>query len=353
MALLVVSSERFAHHLTPPGHPERVERAQVLQGVAIEWRQRGGAVVEPRPATDAELAAVHASDYVREVAATTGRAVSLDPDTYTSPDSYDVATLAAGAVLAGIDHTLAGEGPALALVRPPGHHAERDRAMGFCLFNNAALAAAYALEHHRMERVLIVDWDVHHGNGTQEIFWDEPRVLYVSLHQFPFYPGTGRFDEVGDGDGRGFTVNIPLPGGCGDDEWTAAFRRVVEPIAHAFKPQLVLVSAGFDAHAQDPLGGMRVTEQGFAGMADSLLAIAREHAGGRLIAALEGGYDVDALSKSVEAVLGRMARAAGGAATGPPRPRETTGPAAEPAAEGRFGEVFARVRAAQSPYWKL
>jgi acetoin utilization deacetylase AcuC-like enzyme len=325
-----------------------------------------------RRATFEELSLAHTPEYVAAIASTVGRSLMLDPDTFTMADSYHVACHAAGASLDLVDRVVAHEfHNGFAAVRPPGHHAERDRAMGFCLFNNAAIAAAYALRHHRMERVLIVDWDVHHGNGTQEIFWNDPRVLYVSLHQFPFYPGTGRFDEVGDGDGRGFTVNIPLPRGCGDDEWTAAFRRVVEPIAHAFKPQLVLVSAGFDAHAKDPLGGMRVTETGFASMADSVLSIAREHAGGKLIALLEGGYDIGALSASVETVLGRFTRAAkevgtssaGGTETGPPRPRtrggEVTGPARRDEAgsaatrDGRFGEVFARVRAAQSPYWKL
>jgi acetoin utilization deacetylase AcuC-like enzyme len=235
--------------------------------------------------------------------------------------------------------------------------------MGFCLFNNIAVAAAYALNHHKTERVLVVDWDVHHGNGTQEIFWNDPRVLFMSLHQYPFYPGTGRCDEVGDGEGRGFTVNIPMPGGFGDAEWLAAFHRVVEPIAHQFKPELVLVSAGFDAHASDPLGGMRVTEAGFAAMADSVLSIARAYANGRVIAALEGGYNTDALRASVEAVLVRMTAGTGGAESGPqwtrrPRGDEATGPVPIVGTlarrdDGRFGQVLAPVKAALSAYWTL
>jgi len=293
-----------------------------------------------RRATFEELSLAHTSEYVATIASTVGRSLMLDPDTFTVADSYHVGCHAAGAALDVVDRVVAREfDNAFAAVRPPGHHAESERAMGFCLFNNVAIAAAYARAQHGIDRVLIVDWDVHHGNGTQEIFWSDANVLYISLHQFPFYPGTGRVDEVGDGDGRGLTVNIPMPGGFGDEEWTAAFRRVVEPIARQFDPQLVLVSAGFDAHASDPLGGMRVTEHGFATMADSLLAVAREHANGRLIAVLEGGYNVDALASSVETVLGRL--------------RSVDGPKPSGAADGRFGEVLARVKGAQSPYWKL
>ena len=293
-----------------------------------------------RRATAEELSLAHTREYVEAIASTAGRTLMLDPDTFTVPDSFDVACYAAGAALELVDRVIAREfDNAFAAVRPPGHHAESERAMGFCLFNNVATAAAYAVNHHEMERVLIVDWDVHHGNGTQEIFWNDGRVLFISLHQFPFYPGTGSADETGEGEGRGRTVNLPMRAGFGDDEWTAAFRRVVEPIAHAFEPQLVLMSAGFDAHANDPLGGMRVTERGFAAMTDSLLSIARAHADGRLIAVLEGGYDIAALSSSVEVVLQRLA----------------SGDLAKPAptADGDFGEVFARIQAAQSPYWKL
>ena len=358
--------EIYLRHRNPDGHPERVARIKALLELAKRADQIGvGVIPARRRATIEELTLVHTPEYVDAIASTAGRSLILDPDTFTVSESYDVACHAAGAVLDLVDRVVAREfANAFAAVRPPGHHAESERAMGFCLFNNLAVAAAHAVKHHGMERVLIVDWDVHHGNGTQEIFWSDPRVLYMSLHQFPFYPGTGRFEEVGDGAGRGFTVNIPMPGGFGDDEWTEAFRRVVVPIAHAFAPQLVLVSAGFDAHAADPLGGMRVTEAGFAAMTDSMLDVAREHADGRLIAALEGGYDVDALSKSVETVLGRLARGAGddrldaiSASAIPNVSREDL--SGEPViaravlASARFGEVFARIEAAQSSYWKL
>ncbi len=332
----------YLRHRNPEGHPERVARMEALLELSRRVSDLGVAVLPARRcATLEELSRVHTTEYVDAITSTAGRSLMLDPDTFTVAESFEVATYAAGAMLDLVDRVVAREfDNGFAAVRPPGHHAESEHAMGFCLFNNIAVAAAHAVHHHKMERVLIVDWDVHHGNGTQEIFWSDPRVLFISLHQFPFYPGTGRADEVGDGDGRGFNVNIPLPGGFGDGEWMAAFRRVVEPIAHQFDPQLVLVSAGFDAHVNDPLGGMRVTENGFAAMADSLLAIAREHASGRLIAGLEGGYDVDALSASVEMVLRRFA---GDAATGPT-------PTAD---DGRFGEVLARVFAAQSDFWSL
>lgn len=350
--------EIYLRHRTPQGHPERAGRVEALLALARRADEIGVTVVPARRrATIDELALAHTPEYVETIASTAGRSCVLDADTTTSAESYDVACHAVGAMLELTDRVVAGElDNAFAALRPPGHHAGRARAMGFCLFNNIAVAAGYAIARHRFERILIVDWDVHHGNGTQEIFWSDGRVLYVSLHQFPFYPGTGRVEEIGDGEGRGFTLNIPMPGGFGDDEWTDAFRSVVTPVANAFRPELVLVSAGFDAHTADPLGGMRVTEKGFAAMAGAMLAIAREHADGRLIAVLEGGYDVDALSASVEAVLRRMAHATGGADAGSPmrrqRGREATGPAAMPG-DGRFGEVLARVRKAQAPYWPL
>src|SRR5687768_10484759 len=200
MSLTLFTSDRFADHLMPPGHPERVERAEVLQVVAPEFRQRGGAVVAPRPATDDMTTRIHDRDYVSLVRETSGRAVALGPDTFTSPETYEVALLAAGAAVSGVEHVLDG-GPgttALAMVRPPGHHAERNRAMGFCLFNNIAVAAAHA-RVRGLTRVAIVDYDVHHGNGTQWSFYDDPSVLFVSSHQFPFYPGTGAANEVGTG----------------------------------------------------------------------------------------------------------------------------------------------------------
>ena len=192
----LIGSSKFSNHVTPPGHPERIERAEAMDSVARNWVEGGHQLLVPRLATEKELKAVHADDYVKSIASTAGRAVGLDPDTYTSPDSYEVARLAAGAAIMAVSHTLDNDAPAMALVRPPGHHAERDRAMGFCLFNSVAVAAASALARG-LSRVAIVDYDVHHGNGTQWMFYDDPRVLYVSTHQYPFYPGTGKTDDVG------------------------------------------------------------------------------------------------------------------------------------------------------------
>jgi acetoin utilization deacetylase AcuC-like enzyme len=344
MPLLVVSSERFAHHLTPAGHPERVERAQVLQGVALGWRDRGGEVAAPRAATGDELSAVHAPDYVRAIAETAGHAVRLDPDTFTSPDSYDVAALAAGAVLTGVDHTLAGSGPALALVRPPGHHAERDRAMGFCLFNNVAVAAAYA-RSKGLGRVAIVDFDVHHGNGTQWIFYADPNVLYVSTHQFPYYPGTGAATEAGHGKGAGATVNLPLEGGATDADYDLVFRSGVEPVLGEFAPDLILVSAGFDVHARDPLAQMRVSTAGCQRMVASLWRSAGSLCGGRLVAVTEGGYDLVALGECLDATIDVLASppvAAG--------PSSDQGPAVGPTPRGE--RALEALRAAQKGFWR-
>lgn len=274
------------------------------------------------------------------MAGTAGRDVMLDPDTFTSPDSYDCALLAAGGALDAVDRVMKGElDNAFVAARPPGHHAETNRAMGFCLFDNIAVAAAHAVVAHGLERVMIIDWDVHHGNGTQEIFWNDRRVLFLSLHQFPFYPGTGSFEEIGGPEAPGMTVNIPMAAGFGDEEWHSAFRRVVVPVADQFAPELVLLSAGFDAHANDPLGGMRVTETGFGFMADEVLSIAKRHAGGKLVAILEGGYNIAALEASVETVLRRMA---GEKVASQP-----------PLSEGRYGPVHAMVRAIHAGHWKL
>jgi len=191
----LIGSSKFSNHVTPPGHPERIERAEVMDSVARNWVEGGHQLLVPRVATEKELKAVHTDDYVKSIASTAGRAVGLDPDTYTSPDSYEVARLAAGAAIMAVGHTLDNDAPAMALVRPPGHHAERDRAMGFCLFNSVAVAAASALARG-LSRVAIVDYDVHHGNGTQWMFYDDPRVLYVSTHQSPFYPGTGKTGDI-------------------------------------------------------------------------------------------------------------------------------------------------------------
>ena len=325
MPLVVFSSDRFADHLTPPGHPERVERATSLRRVALGFRQSGGRVVEPVPATQAEVERVHDREYVAAIRQTAGRAVALDPDTFTSPDSYDVALLAAGAAVGSVDAVL--DGPpgtrAFAIVRPPGHHAERDRAMGFCLFNNVAIAAAHA-RARGIERVAIVDYDVHHGNGTQWSFYDDPAVLFVSTHQFPFYPGTGASGECGRGAGTGFTVNLPIAAGGTDADYERLFTSVVLPVLRQFAPGLILVSAGFDAHRDDPLGGMQVTTAQFGRLTSQLAGVAEECCGGRIVAITEGGYDLDAIAdctRTVIEVLGGIKRTGDFAASADPTPR--------------------------------
>ena len=298
--MLLISSPRFQEHTTPPGHPERPERAEVFDRVAAAWRDEGGAVVEPRAATRAELLRVHDEAHVAAMEAANGRAVMLDPDTFTSPETWEVALLAAGAAVQAAEHAIDTRGTAVALVRPPGHHAERDRAMGFCVFNNVAVAAAAAVARG-LSRVAIVDIDVHHGNGTQWMFYADPRVLYVSTHQFPFYPGTGAADETGTGAGKGFTLNIPLPAGAKDADYAAAYVRVAAALV-AFAPELLLISAGFDAHEDDPLASMRVSAEGYAAVVTSLSeAAARVRC--PIAVVTEGGYDLDALRACLEATL--------------------------------------------------
>src|SRR3954469_25241097 len=236
MSVILIHSDRFAEHQTPPGHPERPERAEAMDAVAAKWRERGTEIVAPRAATLEQLARVHATDYLRRIAATAGKSMALDPDTYTSPESHDIALLAAGAAIDAVERVMGGSHhAAVAMVRPPGHHAERDRAMGFCLYNNAAVAAARA-RAHGAAKVAIVDYDVHHGNGTQHMFAADPHVLYISTHQFPYYPGTGAADEVGRDAGRGFTVNVPLEVGAVDEDYELVFSAVVTPVLRQFEP---------------------------------------------------------------------------------------------------------------------
>ena len=271
--------------------------------VAARWRKRGVDIVAPRAAKREELERVHDPDYLNTVAGTAGRAIRLDPDTYTSPESHEIALLAAGAALQAVERAMAApNSTAMALVRPPGHHAERDRAMGFCLYNNVASAAAHA-RARGAAKVAVVDFDVHHGNGTQHIFETDPHVLYVSTHQYPFYPGTGAAIEVGRGPGRGFTVNLPLEAGSVDDDYHLVFGEVVVPVLRQFAPDLLIVSAGFDAHERDPLGGMRLTTGAFAAMTQELRRVAEECCAGRMVAVTEGGYDLEALAASTDAVI--------------------------------------------------
>jgi len=283
--------------------------------------------------------------------------VAFDPDTYTSPASYEVSLLAAGAALTAVEAVMADTGPkprartqgdelraAFALVRPPGHHALRDHAMGFCLFNNLAVAARHALASGA-GRVAVLDFDVHHGNGTQWSFYDDPRVLVVSTHQFPFYPGTGAAGEAGVGDGEGYTLNVPLAAGATDGDYLLVFTTVIEPVVSAFRPELILVSAGYDAHDADPLARMHVTTPGFRRIAERVRLMA-EDAGGRVVLVLEGGYDLDALDGSLQATIDVLAAP-------PRRPRPVYRPGLpghpEPTHVGRA--AVEAVRAAQARYW--
>jgi acetoin utilization deacetylase AcuC-like enzyme len=307
MSLILISSERFAEHQTPPGHPESPERAEVMTAVAREWRAHNGEVIAPREATHEQLARVHSQQHLDRVAATEGRAVAFDPDTYTSPESVEIARLAAGAAIDAVERVMSAAATrAFALVRPPGHHAERHRVMGFCLYNNVAVGAAHA-RSLGARRVAIVDYDVHHGNGTQDIFQSNPDVLYVSLHQYPYYPGTGAADEIGSGEGRGFTVNVPLEVGAVDEDYRLAFSSVVVPVLKQFGPDLIIISAGFDAHERDPLAGMRLQTEAFGAMTADIRRVADECCAGRLVAVTEGGYDLRALSDSMKSVVGVLA----------------------------------------------
>ena len=334
--MILITSTRFEEHVTPPGHPERPERAHVFDAVAGRWRERGGRTMEPRPAARDELARVHGAAYLDDIERTGGQAAMLDPDTFTSPESYEIALLAAGAAVRACEHALAEREAAFALVRPPGHHAERDKAMGFCLYNNVAVAAA-AARGRGLERVAIVDIDVHHGNGSQWMFYDDPQVLYVSTHQFPFYPGTGAADEVGIRHGAGFTVNVPLEAGATDDDYALVYRAVVLPVLDRFAPQLTIVSAGYDAHENDPLASMRMTSAGYGAIVGALAGVARKH--GALALVTEGGYDLPALAACLEASFAAIENAAAAPA-----------PAGGPAPRGE--RAVRAVRAAQSAFWR-
>ena len=292
-------------------HPEHPDRLRVISRALaeapfahqLEWEK-------PAPATRAQIEAVHTHDYVRwlEERILSG-ADALDIDTPVCRESWDAAVMAAGAVISAVNGVYEGRyATAFCPVRPPGHHAEPARAMGFCLLNNVAIAARHAATGRGARRVAIVDFDVHHGNGTQKAFYNDPSVLYVSTHQAHHYPGTGWADERGAGAGEGANLNLPLESGAGDREFLGLFDSTIIPTIRKFAPELILVSAGFDGHRDDPLGGMDLTEQGFAGMTAMLVALARELGHGRVVSALEGGYNLAALARSVAAHVGELAR---------------------------------------------
>jgi acetoin utilization deacetylase AcuC-like enzyme len=304
----VVVDRAYLKHEPGEFHPERPERIGVLLNLAEQLDDQRFQLLAPAAADRFEIESCHSSDYVALVEATSKtNQYALDGDTITCRDSFGVGLLAVGGLLRLLDAIAAAEtANGFALVRPPGHHALKNRAMGFCLFNTIAIGARHLKRVHGAKRILIVDWDVHHGNGTQEAFYDDASVLFISTHQFPFYPGTGAMDEIGVNGGEGYTINVPLPAGCGDAEYLRVFEEIVVPAAHKFEPEWILVSAGFDPHRRDPLGGMNVTDAGFGAMAQILLRLAERHANGKIAFLLEGGYDLAGLRNSVAAVLNAM-----------------------------------------------
>jgi acetoin utilization deacetylase AcuC-like enzyme len=301
----IVKDPVYMEHIRGVPHVESPQRLEVIYQMLEDHFAGRLDCICPRPATQEELGYIHTPEHIKKIAFTAGKSYcSLDPDTQTSAKSYDAALLAAGGCFALIDALTCGQiDNGFALVRPPGHHAEGNRAMGFCLFNNVALAAEYARRRQGMERILIVDWDLHHGNGTQHAFWDDKRVLYFSTHQYPYYPGTGALGEVGGKSSYGYTVNCPLSSGYQDEDFAQILERILTPISRQFNPDLILVSAGFDTYYEDPLGAMLVTPNGFARMTRILMKLAEEVCGGRLLLALEGGYHLEGLNLSVMAVL--------------------------------------------------
>jgi len=305
----IVKDSRYLQHTAGASHPESPERLasvyEMLDNPNMSWKY---IPIEPREASHDEIAYVHTASYIDYIASTAGKShVILDPDTMTSPETYEIAKLAVGGTCNAIDAVMTGEvDNAFAFVRPPGHHAGAGNSAGFCVFNNVAIGAMHAMKKHGLKRILIVDWDLHHGNGTQKIFDADRRVMYFSTHQYPYYPGTGGLLEIGEGQALGYTINVPLRHGAVNGTFISAFRKILEPVAQAFRPELILVSAGFDTHAQDPLGGMRVTPDGFAAMARVLLNIADQCCSGRMVAVLEGGYHVMGLTRSVKAMLEEM-----------------------------------------------
>ena len=312
---LLYSDTRFQQHLTG-AHPEHPRRL-----VAISEHLSAAGLAEAcmrptwQPATPGELGQVHSAPYVARVNAYAdaggGR---IEADTVVSERSYGVAALAAGAVLDAVRRVVQGEDQsALCLVRPPGHHARPRDAMGFCLFNNVALGARAALDEHTLDRVLVVDWDVHHGNGTQEMFWEDGRVGFLSIHRWPFYPGTGATEETGSGRGLGWIVNVPVAYGTAREEYHAQFERALHSLARKVQPQLVLISAGFDAHREDPIGSLGLEVEDFMGLTRSVSAIASSYAHGKVVSVLEGGYHPQRLAESVGVHLSGLMHHSGSA----------------------------------------
>jgi acetoin utilization deacetylase AcuC-like enzyme len=344
----IVKDKRYLHHSAGIAHPESPERLAAIYEMLENPSMAGKFTqIKPREATHKEIETIHSPSYVEFIASTMGQqSVYLDPDTATSSETYEIAKLAVGGVCNAIDSVIKDKvDNAFALVRPPGHHAEKDRAAGFCIFNNIAIGAMHAILKHDFKKILIVDWDLHHGNGTQHSFYGDPRILYFSTHQYPYYPGTGSLQEIGQGEAEGYTINVPLRGGAGDASFVKIFRKILQPVALEFKPELVLLSAGFDTYFQDPLGAMRVTPEGFAALMRILLEIADSCCCGHLVAVLEGGYHVTGLTKSVKAVLEEMLDET--------HVSEEKLSSLEKEVDEETGQLINKVISGIRPYWKV
>ena len=307
MVTSLITSEKYKDHITGPGFPESPKRLDAI----IDHLESTGLindldVVEPVKKDKNFCKLVHDDGYISRVrqACELGAPIVDTADNPISKNSYDTALLAVGGITEAVDRVFTGKANnAMVLLRPPGHHAEKGMAMGFCLFNNVAIAARYAQQDDEVEKVAIIDFDVHHGNGTQHIFESDPTVMYISLHQYPFYPGSGSVDEMGSGDAKGTTINYPLNAGVGDDKFIDIFNNSVSDKVLKYNPDLIIVSAGFDAHMDDPIGGLRITTEGYYNISKTIIKMADEVCGGKIISSLEGGYNLKALAESVEAHL--------------------------------------------------
>jgi len=339
----------YLEHDTGHGHPERPERLettmQLLEEIGLSQKLQ---IISPRDATVEEIQLVHPKGYIAKVKSTAESGGGwLDPDTHVGVRSYDAALKSTGAVLEGLERIFSGDiDNAFCMVRPPGHHATAERGMGFCLFNNNAVAARFAIKEFGINRVFILDWDAHHGNGLQDIFYDDDKVLYISLHQYPHYPGTGGSDEVGIGPGKGYTVNFPLPARSGEEIYLAAFDQVILPIARQYEPELVLISAGYDGHYSDLLCSMLLRGNSYAEMTTRLKGLADEFCGGKMMAALEGGYNLVGIAISMADTIAVMAGEE-------IRVEEDTGSDTIFPSSRRGMEVVEATRETFSNYWSL